>query len=288
MRSPASPSTIGVDELVGHARGVARLDRRRGRLGALPHAVHERRARELGALDAMVAIHRVVAADDGRDRRARAGPLALELREQAGRLVRRDVAAVGERVHGDARHARRERRAPRSRAGGRRASARRRRRPGRRRAARRGRRARPRRPPAAPGCGQRAVGHGVADAHEVLRDDASGADVEVADLGVAHLAVGQPHGAPRARSASCAASAPRARRRPACAPARRRCPAPSGAQPKPSSTTSATGPRHQPASAARAIAAKLCGSRLAPPTSAPSTSGCASSSAAFSGLTEPP
>ena len=39
---------------------------------------------------------------------------------------------------------------------------------------------------------------------------------------------------------------------------------------------------------ARQIAVNDAGSRDAPPTSAPSTAGCASSSAAFSGLTEPP
>ena len=40
--------------------------------------------------------------------------------------------------------------------------------------------------------------------------------------------------------------------------------------------------------AAAAIASRLSASSEAPPTSAPSMSGCASSSAAFSGLTEPP
>ena len=58
----------------------------------------------------MIAIHGVEAPDDGRERRARAGPFPLELREQAGGLVRRDVAAVREGVHGDARDAGRERR----------------------------------------------------------------------------------------------------------------------------------------------------------------------------------
>ncbi len=39
-----------------------------------------------------------------------------------------------------------------------------------------------------------AVGDRLRDAREVLVHDAAGADVEVADLGVAHLARRQPHG----------------------------------------------------------------------------------------------
>ena len=46
------------------------------------------------------------------------------------------------------------------------------------------------------------------------------------------------------------------------------------------------GLRHEVAAAA--MASRLSGSSEAPPTSAPSMSGCDSSSAAFSGLTEPP
>ena len=48
----------------------------------------------------------------------------------------------------------------------------------------------------------------------------------MADLAVAHLPVGQADRRARRRSASCADSAPRARRRPACRRARRRCPGP--------------------------------------------------------------
>ena len=184
------------DELVGKSLGVARLDCGRRRDRPLPHAVDQRRARELGALGAMVAIHRVVAPDDGRDDRARARPLRLEPAEQAGRLMGRDVAAVRERMHRDARHARRERAAhdraqvvdvrmhaavgdepghvQHAAAGlG-----------GRERSLQRG------------VLGQRAVGHRIADAHEILRDDPPRADVEMADLGVAHLPFGQAHRAP--------------------------------------------------------------------------------------------
>ena len=39
--------------------------------------------------------------------------------------------------------------------------------------------------------GDAAVGHGVTNAHEFLLHDATGADVQVADLGVAHLAARQ-------------------------------------------------------------------------------------------------
>ena len=44
---------------------------------------------------------------------------------------------------------------------------------------------------------ERAVLDREVDARELLVDDAAGADVEVTDLGVAHLALGQPDGEPR-------------------------------------------------------------------------------------------
>ena len=121
---------------------------------------------------------------------------ALEPAEQAGCLMGRDVAPVRERVHRDARYARRERAAhdraqvvdvrmhpavgdepghvqhPAAGLGG------------RDRSLQRG------------VLGQRAIGHRIADAHEILRDDPPGADVEMADLGVAHLPFGQAHRAP--------------------------------------------------------------------------------------------
>ena len=65
-------------------------------------------------------------------------------------------------------------------------------------------------------------------------------------------------------------------------------PGPDSAMPQPSRMTSATEGTvgHYPA--ASTIAANSAGSRLAPPTRAPSMSGWAISSAALSGLTEPP
>ena len=60
--------------------------------------VDDRVVRELGALPALVAVHRVVAAMHGRDRR---GDLSQELE----RAARRHVAAIEERVHDDASHA---------------------------------------------------------------------------------------------------------------------------------------------------------------------------------------
>ena len=108
-----------------------------------------------------------------------------------------------------------------------------------------------------------------------------------------------PSGSPTARPAggraACADSAPRARRTPACRPARRRCPGPAGASPQPSSTTRQTDgtggcPAHRQVMRRRGddLARSPSGSRLAPPTSAPSTSGWARISAALSGLTLPP
>jgi hypothetical protein len=46
---------------------------------------------------------------------------------------------------------------------------------------------------------QHPVEHGIVDAREILADDGAGAEVEVADLGVAHLPFGQPHSAPAGR-----------------------------------------------------------------------------------------
>ncbi len=44
--------------------------------------------------------------------------------------------------------------------------------------------------------GEHAVENGIVDARQVLTDNRAGAKVEVADLGVAHLPLGQPDGAP--------------------------------------------------------------------------------------------
>src|SRR5215471_16514053 len=39
--------------------------------------------------------------------------------------------------------------------------------------------------------GKRALGHSLVDPHQILHDDAAGAEIGVADLRIAHLAVGQ-------------------------------------------------------------------------------------------------
>jgi hypothetical protein len=125
----------------------------------------------------------------------------------------------------------------------------------------------------------------------------AGAEVEVTDLGVAHLAVGQPDRAPAGGQLGVRVGRPqlvehrRARQRDALpGPAR-------GASPQPSSTTrhaarrrgSVRGPGGDVIARRGDDRRERLGvERLAPPTSAPSTSGSASSSAALSGLTEPP
>ena len=78
---------------------------------------------------------------------------------------------------------------------------------------------------------KRAVGDRVVDPGQVLLDDRAGAEVEVADLGVAHLPVGQADVAAARPRASCADSAPRARRRPGCRPARSALPGPGLGEP---------------------------------------------------------
>ncbi len=151
---------------------------------------------ELGPLPAGVAVHRVVAAADGADPAGLAQP-ALELGEVAAAAVRQGVAAVGEGVEDDvgdpllggeldrrldvlpARvdaavgdQAEQVQAAARAAPGG------------------------------VAGGEQRlvveeaAVGDRVVDPGQVLLDDRPGAEVEVADLRVAHLALGQADVAP--------------------------------------------------------------------------------------------
>ena len=79
-----------LDELVGHALLVARPHRRDRVVGVLALALHDRVEGLLRPLPALVAVHRVVAAGDGRD------PLGGQFGEVALGRVRRDVAAVGE------------------------------------------------------------------------------------------------------------------------------------------------------------------------------------------------
>ena len=146
---------------------------------------------ELGPLPAGVAVHRVVAAADGGDAAGLVQP-ALQLLQVARAAVRQRVAAVGEGVEDDVGHAllggELDRRldvlpagvdaavgdqAEQVQAAARAAAG------------------------ALAGGEQRlvleeaAVGDGVVDPGQVLLDDRAGAEVEVADLGVAHLPLGQ-------------------------------------------------------------------------------------------------
>ncbi len=138
------------------------------------------------------------------------------------------------------------------------------------------------------------------DPGEVLHDHRAGAEVEVADLGVAHLALGQADGAPARGQLGVRIALPeriehrRGRER-------NRVPGPRlGDAPPIENDERRTGRRqcigpgrqraHGPVAppAALTIAANDSASRLAPPTRAPSMSGNASSSAALSALTLPP
>ena len=83
----------GLDELVGDAPRVARSQPPRRRRQPPRHAVEDRGQRRVGSFPAVVAVHRVVPADDRRDPRGRQG------REVGHRRVGRHVAAVGERVN---------------------------------------------------------------------------------------------------------------------------------------------------------------------------------------------
>ena len=138
------------------------------------------------------------------------------------------------------------------------------------------------RPPEGGVVGEAPVGDRLVDADEVLVENAARADRQVADLGVAHLP---------GREAYCLAGSlergvwvlgpeavedgrvrqldrvPRARRR--AAPA-------------------VEDDERYEVGAARQIAVNDSTSSEAPPTRAPSTPGCARSSAALSGLSEPP
>jgi hypothetical protein len=239
-------------------------------------AVDQHVQRRLRALGAAVAVHRVVAADH----RADASGPRVDLRQVLRAAVRRGVTAVGERVDDNvlALGAQLQQRAE---------VLERRVHPAvgdetdqvhalealERRADRR----------VGP---ELAARHGLVDARQVLLDDGAGAEVQVADLAVAHLALGQPDGGAAGLELRVRVARPevvedrRARQVDGVAgPGRREAPAVEDHQ------ADRRVPRHQ---AAATIAANDSGSSDAPPTSAPSTSGSASSSAAFSGLTEPP
>ena len=129
---------------------------------------------------------------------------------------------------------------------------------------------------------ERAVADRLVHAHQVLEEDPPGADRQVPDLGVAHLPRRQPDrlaGGLQRRVRVLAPEPVEHRRRRqldgVARPGRRAAPAVEDDE------------RYE-VDAARQIAAKESGSSEAPPTSAPSIAGCERSSAAFSGLTEPP
>ena len=232
----------------------------------------------------MVTVHRVVAADDGRD------PVGRERVEVRRARLGRDVAAVGERM--DPRRlghpgARRdiEKRAEmidvRVDAAG-------------RHEAEQMHRPTPR-PGAAERAGERIVleERSVLDrathADEILVEDPTRADRQVTDLGVPHLPVGQPDGGPgrgqlRTRERRHETVEDRRVRELDRVPGPRRSDAP----PVEHDEGDERPLRDAHAVAARQIAANDSGSSDAPPTSAPSIAGWAISSSAFSGLTEPP
>ena len=130
---------------------------------------------------------------------------------------------------------------------------------------------------------ERAVLDRLVHAHEILEEDATGADRQVPDLGVAHLAVRQPDRGARRFELRMREIAPE--------------PVEDGRVGELDGVPGA-GRRNPPAvedderyegeAAAWHIARKESTSSEAPPTSAPSTSGCAKRPAALSGLTEPP
>ncbi len=130
---------------------------------------------------------------------------------------------------------------------------------------------------------ERAVRDGQIDAHEVLEQDTTRADGEVADLRVAHLPVGKPDGAPGGGKGRAWEPFPQVveDRRVGeldgvAGPGRGDSPAVEDDE------------RYEREAAIRHRFEKDAGSSEAPPTRAPSIEGRDRSSAAFSGFTEPP
>ena len=274
------------DELVGLVALVGGLDRlpRRCRRGARRGPLAQQVDGLLGPVPALVAVHREVAADHRADP---AGALLaaglLDRRDRRGAGGRRRVAAVGEGMDHEVGHVELGRE-PDQRLqvllGGVHAAA----------------RDEPDQVDALGGAeggaqrlvlGQRAVLDRGVDPREVLRHDRAGAEVEVADLGVAHLPGREPDGLALRGQRGVRVLAPRARRTPACRPARPRCPGRRARAPSRRARRGRRRGRVTPRRPPRSPRSRP-GSRLAPPTSAPSTSGSASSSAALSGLHEPP
>ena len=230
----------GDDELVELLFGIGVRDRRLRVGKARPLGLDHRLVGPGDALPALVAVHRVVAADHGRDRHRgrQRGHEPLEI--VAGRLRRR-IAAVGDGMH-ERRNAgvgqdfcqrcgmvlmrMHAARRDQARSGG-----------------------RCRRFSSAPGSGRERwrlsispSRDGVADPRQVLHHDAAGADIEVADLGIAHLARRQADvaaGGAQERARAVAQS----RSKVGVLACRMALSAASSRQPQPSSTTSITGRR---------------------------------------------
>ena len=92
-----------LDEFVGLPGVVGLLDRRDGILGRGAHAVDDRVVRQLGAVPALVAVHRVVTPDHSRNnRRMAVWPYGRnEVLHERERRLRRRVPPVEERVDRD-------------------------------------------------------------------------------------------------------------------------------------------------------------------------------------------
>src|SRR5215211_1303963 len=133
---------------------------------------------------------------------------------------------------------------------------------------------------------ERPVADGAVDALEILVDDPARADGEVADLGVALLAGRKPDRLARRGERPVRVRAPHAVEHRRVGELDRVAGAGGGTAPPVQDHERDERRGHR--TAARQIAANEPGSSEAPPTSAPSTSGSPSSSAAFSGFTEPP
>ena len=129
---------------------------------------------------------------------------------------------------------------------------------------------------------ERARTDGAVHPHQILVDDAARADREVADLGVPHLSVGQADRLARGGERRVRVA------RPEIVEDGRLGELDRVARPGWREAPAVEDDEGYEGEAARQIAANDSTSSDAPPTSAPSTSGWASSSAALSGLTEPP
>ncbi len=226
----------GLDELVAHAAVVARADRIRGILGLLTDAVDDRVIGPFGAVPPLVAVHGPVPSADGGDRRR-------ALRYRAPRRTRgpspAGFAPVREGVHEDPLHAESARQVEQRR---------------------QVTLARVHPPVAdqpdhvqrgAPAGVHRldhgrdpvegSVGDRLVDSNEHLRYPPPGAEVEVSNLRVALLPLGEPDR--EADASRCDADPSRARASRLGVRARLTAlPGPGGAIPNPSITTSTSGP----------------------------------------------